>query len=255
MQTHVFIGQIAPIESTEVCIDVTDIQCQPIRQRKSDSRPRLPRKSRPSAARDFQSTDDRTLNFVFGNADARHDIRRYAAHGKNIPRRVDENGFVSQSAANTAEAAKTVAEKGDKSVAALASAAAAELYGLKILRSDMQDFDLNMTRFWILERAPRKPDTKHPITSLIFKVKNIPAVLYKCLGGFATNGVNLLRIESFVDADRFFANAAFLVDVAADSDDAAFQSALDELAFFAQDIKILGTYAADAARLNGREKQ
>ena len=196
---------------------------------------------------------------LLGTKDAElSDVKTVLSHPQALAQcqaNLTENGFVSQSAANTAEAAKTVAEKGDKSVAALASAAAAELYGLKILRSDMQDFDLNMTRFWILERAPSKPDTKHPITSLIFKVKNIPAVLYKCLGGFATNGVNLLRIESFVDADRFFANAAFLVDVAADSDDAAFQSALDELAFFAQDIKILGTYAADAARLNGREKQ
>lgn len=196
---------------------------------------------------------------LLGTQDAElSDVKTVLSHPQALAQcqaNLTKSGFVSQSAANTAEAAKTVAEKGDKTVAALASALAAKLYGLKILRSDMQDFDLNMTRFWVLERAPRKPETNYPITSLIFKVKNIPAVLYKCLGGFATNGVNLLRIESFVDADRFFANAAFLVDVAAAFDDAAFQSALDELAFFARDIKILGTYAADAARLNGRDEQ
>lgn len=196
---------------------------------------------------------------LLGTKDAElSDVKTVLSHPQALAQcqaNLTENGFVSQSAANTAEAAKTVAERGDKTLAALASAAAADLYGLKILETDMQDFDLNMTRFWVLERAPRTPDTKHPITSLIFKVKNVPAVLYKCLGGFATNGINLLRIESFVDANRFFANAAFLVDVAADARDKAFRSAVDELAFFSDDIKILGTYAADAARLNGLNRQ
>lgn len=186
------------------------------------------------------------------------DVKTVLSHPQALAQcrgNLTKKGFAAEACANTAEAAKTVAERGDKTLAALASAAAADLYGLKILETDMQDFDLNMTRFWVLERAPRTPDTKHPITSLIFKVKNVPAVLYKCLGGFATNGINLLRIESFVDANRFFANAAFLVDVAADARDKAFRSAVDELAFFSDDIKILGTYAADAARLNGLNRQ
>ncbi len=196
---------------------------------------------------------------LLGTADAAlSDVKTVLSHPQALAQcraNLTKKGLCAQAAANTAEAAKTVAERGDKSVGALASAVAAGLYGLKILETDMQDFDLNMTRFWVLERAPRKLDTKHPITSLIFKVKNVPAVLYKCLGGFATNGVNLLRIESFVDANRFFANAAFLIDVAADSDSRAFQSAAGELAFFADEIKILGTYAADAVRLNGLDKQ
>ena len=196
---------------------------------------------------------------LLGTADAcPSDVKTVLSHPQALAQcreNLTKKGFAAQAAANTAEAAKTVAKRGDKTLAALASSAAADLYGLKILETDMQDFDLNTTRFWVLERALRKPETKHPITSLIFKVKNVPAVLYKCLGGFATNGINLLRIESFVDANRFFANAAFLVDVAADAEDKAFQSAMNELAFFSDEIKILGTYAADAARLNGLNGQ
>ncbi|HRQ62177.1 MAG TPA: prephenate dehydratase, partial [Alphaproteobacteria bacterium] len=114
--------------------------------------------------------------------------------------------------ADTAGAAREIAEKNDPAHAAIASTLAAEIYGLEILKTDIQDRANNVTRFVILSREPETPDEKSPtITSLIFEARNIPAALYKCLGGFATAGFNLTRLESYVNEN--FEAARFYVDI------------------------------------------
>ena len=165
-------------------------------------------------------------------------------------------GYETRAAANTAMAAETVAREGDKTLAAVASRAAAELYGLKVLAADIEDSAVNTTRFWVMSAAPaQNVDPRTAVTSFIFWVKNEPAVLYKCLGGLAKNGVDLLRLESYVDPERFLTSAGFLVDVAAGAESGGFKRAMAELSFFAQKVKILGTYAADPFRAEMKKRQ
>lgn len=166
-------------------------------------------------------------------------------------------GVKTEASGNTAAAAREVALSGLSDVAAIASETAAQIYGLKILEKNIEDSALNTTRFWVLspKRATTDVNPDLAITSFIFWVRNKPAVLYKCLGGFATNGIDLLRLESYVDPERFLTSAGFLVDVAAHAESDSFKKALDELSFFSEKIKILGTYAADPYRMEMKNKQ
>ena len=153
--------------------------------------------------------------------------------------------------ADTAGAAREVAEAGDKSEAAIASTLAAEIYGLKILRADIEDEDHNTTRFIIMARAadqlPRD-EGAGLITSLIFKVRNVPAALYKALGGFATNGINMTKLESYQLDGRFQATQ-FYAEVDGDPADEGLKMALDELGYYSDEVRVLGTYAAHPYRL------
>ncbi|MEH6826405.1 MAG: prephenate dehydratase [Motiliproteus sp.] len=145
---------------------------------------------------------------------------------------------------DTAGAAMALQESQDLSGGAIASALAAELYGLDILQTDMQDINGNTTRFLILSKTSNMPafePDKRYITSLIFRVRNIPAALYKCMGGFATNNVNLLKLESYM-AGGTLKDCSFHLDVAAHPAQHSMQLALQELDFFALDIRNLGTY-------------
>lgn len=151
--------------------------------------------------------------------------------------------------ADTAGAAREVAEKGDAAHGAIASTLAAQIYGLDILRADVQDADHNTTRFLILSReavVPRLAEGTDYLTSFIFKVRNIPAALYKALGGFATNGVNMVKLESYVDPQ--FQAAQFYVDVVGHPESRPLQLAMEELGFFAREVNILGTYPAHPFR-------
>ena len=165
-------------------------------------------------------------------------------------------GVATEVSGNTALAAEEVASLNRDDVAAIASESAAELYGLKILKEGVEDSGLNTTRFWILSREPAQnvaPD--NALTSFVFWVNNKPAALYKCLGGFATNGIDLLRLESYVDPERFLTSAGFLVDVAAHRESAAFQRAMEELMFFSGKVKLLGTYPAAPYRNELKKRQ
>ena len=165
-------------------------------------------------------------------------------------------GYETRAAPNTAMAAESVARGKNTGLAAVASRAAAELYGLKVLAADIEDSAVNTTRFWVMSSAPaQNVDSRTAVTSFIFWVKNEPAVLYKCLGGFATNGVDLLRLESYVDPERFLTSAGFLVDVAAGAGSDGFKRAMAELSFFSQRVKILGTYSADPFRAEMKKRQ
>lgn len=150
--------------------------------------------------------------------------------------------------ADTAGAAAAVAAGGDPTQAAIASTLAAEIYGLKVLAKDMQDEDHNTTRFLVWSRKPANPDaTAAVVTSFLFRVRNIPAALYKALGGFATNGVNITKLESYVDEN--FQAARFFCDVEGHPDQEPLRLALEELGFFAAEMRMLGTYPAAEFRL------
>lgn len=149
--------------------------------------------------------------------------------------------------ADTAGAAQEIAQLADPAHSAIASELAAEIYGLEILERHIQDEHHNTTRFLILGKEPEIPDESvHTITSLIFGVRNIPAALYKCLGGFATNGLSLSKLESYVDPN--FQAASFYCDVEGHPESDDFKLALEELGFYATDVKFLGAYPADPFR-------
>lgn len=143
--------------------------------------------------------------------------------------------------ADTAGAARDIAKLNDTTQAAIASEIAAEIYGLKILKKSIQDTDTNVTRFIILARKPIiPPKSETVITSFVFDVRHIPAALYKALGGFATNGINMMKLESYVGEN--FTAARFYAEVEGHPDTPAMHNAFEELGFYADKIKVLGAY-------------
>jgi prephenate dehydratase len=149
---------------------------------------------------------------------------------------------------DTAGAAALVIEGADPSVAAIAPSLAASVYGLDILETGLEDSDDNMTRFVVLARAGHPPLGGGAVmTSLVFEVKNIPAALYKAMGGFATNGVNMTKLESYQRGARFAATE-FFADIEGHPDDPGVARALDELRFHSKWVRLLGTYPQQRAR-------
>ncbi len=151
--------------------------------------------------------------------------------------------------ADTAGAAQDIVKMGDPTQAAIASTLAAEIYGLEILEKDIQDADHNTTRFLFLSKEAEVPEYNPDInylTSFIFEVRNIPASLYKAMGGFATNNVNMVKLESYVDKN--FQAAQFYADVIGHPEDRPLQLAMEELGFFAKEVLLLGTYEAHPFR-------
>lgn len=150
--------------------------------------------------------------------------------------------------ADTAGAAAEVATKNDKTQAAIASRLAGEMYGLDILMEGIQDIPDNTTRFLILSRemVRPKPSEGAILTSFFFEVRNIPAALYKALGGFATNGIQMTKLESYIDPQ--FKVARFYAEVLGSIEDKSLQIAIEELNFFAKDVKIMGSYVAHPFR-------
>jgi prephenate dehydratase len=156
--------------------------------------------------------------------------------------------------ADTAGAAKLIAERGGTEDAAIASELAAEIYGLDILRRNVEDESHNTTRFYVMTTAPLAGPFGEGdwVTSFVFRVKNIPAALYKALGGFATNGVNMTKLESYMVNGEFTATQ-FLADVDGHPEQPALARALEELRFFSSELRVLGTYRAHPYRLAQRE--
>ena len=150
---------------------------------------------------------------------------------------------------DTAGAAQMVAEWGSREDAAVASSLAAEIYGLDVLRANVEDAAHNTTRFYVAAREPRTPapDTPGLMTTFVFRVRNVPAALYKALGGFATNGVNMTKLESYMLGGQFTATQ-FLCDVEGHPEQPPLRRALEELGFFSRETRILGVYRAASAR-------
>ncbi|QZY29266.1 prephenate dehydratase [Nocardioides coralli] len=162
---------------------------------------------------------------------------------------IRELGLSAVVSGDTAGAAREVAEMGDPSQAAISPPLAAEIYGLEVLREDVEDEDHNTTRFVVLSRElVEAPAGNGPVvTSFVFNVRNIPAALYKALGGFATNGVNMTKLESYMVGGHFAATQ-FLAEVDGHPSDPPLARALEELRFFTDDVKILGVYPAARER-------
>ncbi len=156
--------------------------------------------------------------------------------------------------ADTAGSARMVSETKDLTTAAIASKLAAEIYGLKILKSEMEDEDHNTTRFVILAKEPDDADPGDGlvITTFIFRVRNVPAALYKAMGGFATNNVNMTKLESY-QTDGTFNATMFFADIEGHPADRPVQLALEELSFFSTQITLLGTYPASPYRKEAAE--
>ena len=164
---------------------------------------------------------------------------------------VQQNGWEGIIAGDTAGAAKLVAEAGDTSMAALAPELAAEMYGLDILERDVEDQENNITRFVVLSKAPfipaRRSDDELIITTFVFRVRNIPAALYKAMGGFATNGVNMTKLESYQIGGLFVATQ-FYADIEGHPDDDNVKLAFEEIGFFSDHFRILGVYRGSDVR-------
>lgn len=156
-------------------------------------------------------------------------------------------------AGDTAGAAREVAEMGDPSRAALAPALAAGIYGLDILERDVEDAAHNTTRFVVFspEAEPVAAGAEPCVTSFVFRVRNIPAALYKALGGFATNGVNMTKLESYMMEGEFTATQ-FYAEVDGHPEDAGLARALDELGYFSRELRVVGTYRAHPFRAAAR---
>jgi prephenate dehydratase len=163
---------------------------------------------------------------------------------------IREHGLRPIISGDTAGAAREVAEAAGPTQAAISPPMAAEIYGLEVLAEDVEDAEHNTTRFVVLSRdfiqAPA--DNGPVVTSFIFNVRNLPAALYKALGGFATNGVNMTKLESYMVDGSFTGATQFLAEVDGHPDHIGLKRALEELAFFSTDVKMLGVYPADPAR-------
>jgi len=162
---------------------------------------------------------------------------------------IREHGLTPLISGDTAGAAREVAEAKDPTQASISPPLAAEIYGLEVLAADVEDEDHNTTRFVVLSRdfVQAAPGKGPVVTSFVFNVRNLPAALYKALGGFATNGVNMTKLESYM-VDGQFTATQFLAEVDGHPEETPLRNALEELAFFTTDITILGVYPADPFR-------
>ena len=160
-----------------------------------------------------------------------------------------EHGIDSVTASDTAGAAREVAESGDRTVAAIAPRLAAEVYGLEILAEDIEDAAHNTTRFVIMSREPSEIEAGDgpAKTAFLFEVRNIPAALFKVLGGFATNGINMTKLESYMVGGNFTATQ-FYADIEGHPDERSVQLALEETGFFTQMLKLVGVFPATPYR-------
>ena len=181
------------------------------------------------------------------------DIKYVRSHAQAIDqcqKIIQKNKFQTIISADTAGSAKELSKSKDKSIAAIASKLSAEIYDLKILMKNIEDEKHNITRFLIMGKNVIQPENvknKKYITSCIFRLKSIPAALYKCLGGFATNQVNLTKLESF-SVKNTFDQTNFYLDLEGHIEEIRVQKALEELGFHTESLNILGVYEASTFR-------
>ena len=179
------------------------------------------------------------------------DLKYIRSHSMGIgqcKKVIDELSLTSIIMADTAGSAKYISEEGNKHDSAIASNLAAEIYDLKIIRENIEDDKNNTTRFLIMSKSQqdRKMELEY-ITSCIFEVKSIPSALYKALGGLATNGINMIKLESFI-SDRDFNKAQFYLEFEGHSNDAPVKAALDEITHYTNQLNILGVYPKHSFR-------
>ncbi|AXI44989.1 prephenate dehydratase [Sulfitobacter sp. SK012] len=182
------------------------------------------------------------------------DVKHVRAHLVLLPqarRFLEQNGITSEPAADSAGAAAELAKDGPRHEGVLASSVAAEIHGLEVLAEGIEDLDHNTTRFLLMA-----PDidlsrrSERMLTTFVFEVRNIPAALYKAMGGFATNGVNMTKLESYMVGGSFTATQ-FYADIEGHPEDAHVKRALDELGYFTNMLEVLGVYPAHPDRPSG----
>lgn len=186
------------------------------------------------------------------------DIREAHGHVVILPQCAGflrEHGIKGRVSSDNARAAREVAQGNDPTIGALASEMAAKIYGLDVLARHIEDHDRNTTRFLVMAREPdyKKRGDHGMITSFVFRVRNIPAALYKAMGGFATNGVNMTKLESYMVGGTFMATQ-FYAEIEGHPDDNNVQRALEELDYFTNHLKLMGVYPAAARRYEGARK-
>jgi prephenate dehydratase len=184
------------------------------------------------------------------------DIKTVRSHAQALGQSqnfISNNNLITITSADTAGSAKFISEKKDKSEGAIASDLAAKTYNLDILKKNVEDEIGNFTRFLVMNRDSKHPEFKDKkyITSCIFKLKSIPAALYKSLGGFATNGVNLCKLESF-SVKNTFDQVNFYIDIEGHIEDASLKKALEELGFHTEKLDVLGVYEAHKFRFRNK---
>ena len=179
------------------------------------------------------------------------DLKYIRSHSMGIgqcKKVIDELSLTSIIMADTAGSAKYISEEGNKHDSAIASNLAAEIYDLKIIRENIEDDKNNTTRFLIMSKSQQDRNMElEYITSCIFEVKSIPSALYKALGGLATNGINMIKLESFI-SDRDFNKAQFYLEFEGHSNDAPVKAALDEITHYTNQLNILGVYPKHSFR-------
>jgi prephenate dehydratase len=173
------------------------------------------------------------------------EVRSHAQALAQCREQLAQLGVRTAARADTAGSALEVAELGDPTIGALAPPLAGEIYDLQVLRSRFEDRIGNTTRFVVLSRARRDPDPKDGpcMTSFIFQVRSVPAALYKAMGGFATNGVNITKLESYISGDRFSV-ARFYAEIEGHPADASVAQAFEELDYFSKNVRVLGVFPA-----------
>ena len=184
------------------------------------------------------------------------DIKTVRSHSQALGqcrKLISENNLKAIVSADTAGSAKFISKKNDKSESAIASVLAAKIYDLEIIKSNVEDESGNVTRFLVMGKDSKHPEFENDkyITSCIFKLKSIPAALYKALGGFATNSVNLCKLESFA-IQNTFDQVQFYIEIERHIEDLALQKALEELGFHTQELDILGVYKAHQFRFKNK---
>jgi prephenate dehydratase len=181
-------------------------------------------------------------------------VRSHAQALSQCSKIILENNFQALISADTAGSAKLISEKKDKREAAIASELAAKIYGLEMLKRNVEDETGNVTRFLVMGKDSEHPEylkNKKYITSCIFKLKSIPAALYKALGGFATNNVNLCKLESFA-VKNTFDQVQFYIEIESHIENPSLKKALEELGFHTQQLDILGVYEAAQFRFKNK---
>jgi prephenate dehydratase len=213
----------------------------------------LPRSGLHIIGEHFQRVEHCLLGVEGATLDTIDEVHSHVHALGQCRRAIKKLGLRAVVHADTAGAAKDIAAWGDRSKAAISSSLAAEIYGLRILKRNIEDFEHNTTRFIVMSRRPRrpKPGDGPCITSFVFQVRSVPAALYKALGGFATNKVNITKLESYI-IDGAFTVAQFYADVDGHIDEPPMRFAFEELRFFSSEVRVLGVYPAHRFRGTGR---
>ncbi len=225
-----------------IVIPITNSSTGPI----ADMHYLLPKYKLQIHAEHFQKVNHNLLGLKDSKIEEIKIVRSHSQALSQCSKLISKNNFKAIVSADTAGSAKFISEKKDKTESAIASELAAKIYDLKILKKNIEDEEGNMTRFLVMGRESEHPNyfkNKKYITSCIFKLKSIPAALYKALGGFATNNVNLCKLESFASKNTFD-QMQFYIEIERHIEDGSLQKALEELGFHTQQLDILGVYEA-----------